>query len=190
MEKMNTKQTPKGARMLAAAGVLIAMNIILARVFAIPIGTTLRVSVSATPIFLSGLWFGPLVGGMCGAVSDIIGCILQGYAPNPFIFITSVLNGVMPALMLRYLFKNKLNFGKVFLIVLAHAVIGSLGFTTVGLHVYYGTPWGVLYASRTIQTAALVAANSVLVNLLYTSPLTSFVTRNFFTIPATARKQG
>ncbi|MDD3277386.1 MAG: folate family ECF transporter S component [Lachnospiraceae bacterium] len=191
MQKTNTKTKPQmNAKVLAAAGVLIAMNIVLARLLAIPIGSTLRITVSATPIFLSGLWFGPIVGGLCGGISDLVGCILQGYAPNPLILVTSVLNGVIPALMFRYVFKNKLNYGKVLLIVLIHGIIGSLGFTALGLHLYYGTPWSVLYTTRLIQTVALIAANSVLVNVLYESPLTDFVTRNFFAVPAAARKQG
>ena len=50
-------------RILAFAGVLIAMNIVLARLVAINIGPTLRITVSQTPIFLAGFWFGPVVGG-------------------------------------------------------------------------------------------------------------------------------
>ena len=41
-------------RILAFAGVLIAMNIVLARLVAINIGPTLRITVSQTPIFLAG----------------------------------------------------------------------------------------------------------------------------------------
>ena len=44
---------------VAAAAVLVAMNIILSRVFAINVGPTLRITISTTPIFLAGLWFGP-----------------------------------------------------------------------------------------------------------------------------------
>lgn len=51
------------------AGVLVAMNLVLARVLAINIGPTLRITVSATPIFLASLWLGPLVGGICGGAS-------------------------------------------------------------------------------------------------------------------------
>ena len=53
---------------VAAAAVLVAMNIILSRVFAINVGPTLRITISTTPIFLAGLWFGPLTGAVCGAI--------------------------------------------------------------------------------------------------------------------------
>lgn len=170
MKKLNIKT-------IAFAGVLIAMNLVLARVLAINIGPTLRITLSTTPIFLAGLWFGPAVGGVCGVSADLLGCLLQGYAPNPFILVTSLLSGMLPALMKKYLFHDRINPWKIAVIVALHGLIGSLGFTTVGLHIYYGTPWAVLYTTRVIQTVALVIANSILVSLLYHSPLTSYVGR-------------
>ena len=109
--------------------------------------------------------------------ADLLGCMLQGYAPNPFILVTSLLSGVLPAVMKEYLFHDRINLWKIAVIVAAHGLIGSLGFTTVGLHIFYGTPWAVLYTTRVIQTVALVIANSILVSILYQSPLTTFVTR-------------
>ena len=70
-------------RIMAFAGVIIAMNIVLARLVAINIGPTLRITVSQTPVYLAGFWFGPVVGGICGFLGDLIGSLLQGYAPNP-----------------------------------------------------------------------------------------------------------
>ncbi len=88
--------------------------------------------------------------------ADLLGCMLQGYAPNPFILVTSLLSGVLPAVMKKYLFHDRINLWKIAVIVAAHGLIGSLGFTTVGLHIFYGTPWAVLYTTRVIQTVALV----------------------------------
>lgn len=57
MKKLNVKT-------IVFAAVLVAMNLVLSRVLAINIGSTLRITVSATPIYLASLWFGPLVGGL------------------------------------------------------------------------------------------------------------------------------
>lgn len=160
------------------AGVLVAMNLVLARVLAINIGPTLRITVSATPIFLASLWLGPLVGGICGGASDLLGCLIQGYAPNPFILVTSVLAGVIPAVLKKYAFHDKVNTWKIAVMVAVHGLIGSMGFTTVGLHIYYGTPWSVLYTTRLIQTVALVVANSILVSILYQSVLTRYIMKS------------
>lgn len=162
------------------AGVLVAMNLVLARVLAINIGSTLRITVSATPIYLASLWLGPLVGGICGGVSDLLGCLIQGYAPNPFILVTSVLAGVIPGVMKKYVFHDKVNTWKIAVMIVLHGLVGSLGFTTAGLHIYYGTPWSVLYATRTIQTAALTVANTILVSILYHSVLTRYISQSVF----------
>lgn len=164
-------------RILAFAGVLIAMNIVLARLVAINIGPTLRITVSQTPIFLAGFWFGPVVGGICGFLGDLIGSLLQGYAPNPFISVSAILAGVLPGL-LRHILLKKTDLWRFLVIIGLQGVIGSLGFTCLGLHIYYGTPWSVLYASRLVQTPLLVVVNSVLVFILYRSPLTAYVKKS------------
>lgn len=128
-------------RILAFAGVLIAMNIVLARLVAINIGPTLRITVSQTPIFLAGFWFGPVVGGICGFLGDLIGSLLQGYAPNPFIAVSAILAGVLPGLLRHVLLKK-------------------------------ADLW------RFLQTPLLVVVNSILVFILYRSPLTAYVKKS------------
>ena len=168
MKKLNIK-------VVVFAGVLIAMNLILTRVLAINIGPTLRITLSDTPIYLAGLWFGPVIGGICGGASDILGCLLSGYAPNPLILGTSVLAGVLPGVMKKYFFHDKVNTWKIAVIAAVHGLIGSMGFTSLGLHIYYGTPWSVLLTTRLVQTIALAVANTLLVSILYQSVLTTYV---------------
>ena len=122
MKKLNIKT-------VVFAGVLVAMNLVLARVLAINIGTTLRITVSATPIYLAGFWFGPIIGGICGGLSDLLGCLIQGYAPNPFILVSSILTGVLPGLFKHYVFHDKMNTWKIAVVVIIHSLVGSLGFT-------------------------------------------------------------
>ena len=157
MKKLNVKT-------IVFAAVLVAMNLVLSRVLAINIGSTLRITVSATPIYLASLWFGPLVGGICGGLGDLLGCLIQGYAPNPLILVSSVLAGVIPAVFKKYVFRDKVNTWKI---------------AVIGLHVYYATPWSVLYATRVIQTIALTIANTILVSVLYQSALTTYVNQVF-----------
>ncbi len=168
MKKLNVKT-------VVFAGVLIAMNIILTRVFGIDLGPSLRISFGAVPIFLSGLWMGPVVGGLCGGVADVIGCIMKGYAFNPFITMTTMLAGIIPGVMKKYVFKGKLRAWHIAIMVVMQGLLGSMGFTTLGFHIFYGTPYAVLLPSRAIQTVGLVTANTILVSVLYLSPLTKMV---------------
>lgn len=164
-------------KVLVFAGVLTAMSIILTRVVAIPIGTSIRLSVGQTPVYLCGFWFGPLVGGICGFLSDFVGAILQGYAPNPMISLTAILAGVLPGLFRRFVLK-KMELWKVLAVIALHGIVGSLGLTCIGLHMYYGTPWAVIYAQRTVQTLLLVPLNAVVVFFLYKSPLTTMLQKS------------
>lgn len=173
MKKLNIKT-------VVFAGVLIAMNLVLERVLSIQIGNILRISLAKTPLYLASLWLGPMVGGICGGVSDLLGCLIAGYAPNPFITCSAILSGILPGLMKKYVFQNKLSWVKICIMIVLDSLIGSMGLTTLGLHIYYGTPWSVLYASRTIQTIALVVANTLTVAVLYQSVLTSYIQQNVY----------
>ncbi len=172
------KNNLKNIKILVFAAMMVAMNIVLSRVLAIPVGPTLRITFSQVPIYLCGFWFGPLVGGTSGFLGDLIGSLIQGYAPNPFISLSAILTGVLPALMKHYVFHDKISWWKVAIMLALNGIIGSLGFTTLGLHLYYGTPWSVLYATRPIQTILLTVTNTILVTLLYKSVLTSFIHQN------------
>lgn len=164
-------------KVLVFAGALIAMNIVLSRLLVLNIGPTLRITVSQTPVYLAGFWFGPAVGGVCGFLGDLIGSLLQGYAPNPFISLSAILTGVLPGIA-SYLIKKRMEIWHVLGVLVLNGLIGSLGFTCIGLHLYYGTPWAVLYAGRIVQTILLTAVNTVLVFFLYRSPLTGLVKKS------------
>ena len=164
-------------KVLVFAGALIAMNIVLSRLLVLNIGPTLRITVSQTPVYLAGFWFGPIVGGVCGFLGDLIGSLLQGYAPNPFISLSAILTGVLPGIA-SYLIKKRMEIWHVLGVLVLNGLIGSLGFTCIGLHLYYDTPWAVLYAGRIVQTILLTAVNTVLVFFLYRSPLTGLVKKS------------
>lgn len=174
---MRTKFTPQT---LAIAGVLVAMNIVLSKFIAIPIGDSLRITVSSVPIILAGIWLGPLAGGCCGFLGDFLGCLVSGYAPNPFISVSAILMGVLPALLLK-LFRvrggktteNKAAaFAFMYLRFLAAIaltmLVTSQGITTYGLAVMYGRPFGAQWLLRLPQSVLLVFVNSLLTCLLYT----------------------
>lgn len=84
-------------RDVAFAAVLAALSIV-ANSFSINTGT-FSISFSYTVCFMAGHFFGPLVGAIVGVVGDTIGCVVQGYAPNPLISVGSILVGLLPGLV-------------------------------------------------------------------------------------------
>ena len=161
-------------------GVLAALNIVLARLVSIPVGGTLRISVSSTPTMLAGLWFGPLCGGLVGLVGDLIGCMISGYAPNPFITCSAILTGLIPGLLASLTtiraaegrlpdeVRSLLRYLPYLAIVAATMLITSQGLTTFGLAFMYGSPFWPMFLSRLPQSCFLLIINSILVCLMHT----------------------
>ena len=158
---------------LAYCGVLVAMNILLSRVFTINLGTSIRINFSAAPIFLAGIWFGPAIGGLAGIAADLMGCVISGYAPFPLITVSTMLWGVIPGLMAKFLktrksasFTDALTgyMRVVFVLGITMALTSQL-ITTYALSAAYGTPFKVLFLSRLPVTVITLFSNAFVVDL-------------------------
>ncbi len=79
---MNDKKT--SVRTLTMLALLVAMSIVFSRVLSISTGFV-RFNLGSLPVLLAALLFGPGAGFAVGAVADIIGGVLAGYAINPLI---------------------------------------------------------------------------------------------------------
>lgn len=164
---MMKKQSPYT---LAYEGVLIAMNVVLSRLVSIPVGTSLRLTVSSVPVILSGMWFGSILGCATGVLGDLIGCVVSGYAPNPLITLSAALMGTIPALLKPFMIKEHSPVRRYlrFLAVIALTMmITSQGTSTLGLALMYGMPFRATWLTRLPQTVFLMVVNSLLCSLLY-----------------------
>ncbi|MBQ7671154.1 MAG: folate family ECF transporter S component [Clostridia bacterium] len=155
----------KNLRALIITAVFAALSIVLGKFAAINIGDTIRFSFENLPIMLTSFLLGPLWGGACGLVADVLGCILRGYAINPGITAAAVLMGVIPALMTRYILKKD---GTVPVLISGFTshVICSMLIKTVALHIVYLTPYGTLFATRVPTYAVIGLLESYICALL------------------------
>ena len=71
-------------RKLTMLALLTAMSIVFARVLSISTGFV-RFNLGSLPTLLAAVLFGPVEGFAVGAVADMIGSTLSGYAINPLI---------------------------------------------------------------------------------------------------------
>ena len=124
-------------RALTAAAMLTAMSVI------IGIVCKTALNFSNLPIILSGILFGPVVGGVVGAASDLISYLLspQTYPPNLVVTLGALLVGVTSGLVARFAVRKQGNLQIVLSGALAH-VVGSMIVKTIGLFQYYS--WAVL----------------------------------------------
>lgn len=175
MQKSNRKQQWNVSTLVYMA-LLVAMNLVLTRVFVIELGAY-RISVGSVTTIMAGLWLGPVAGGLCGFSADIIGCFMKGYAINPFITVAAILWGVIPALV-KPLFANKTKKMKaagICVSVIITAIISSLILTTAGLVIILGYNFYAIMPGRLVQFVCLIPIYCVLSCLLYLSPLTVMV---------------
>ncbi len=93
-------------KMITTCSLMAAISVILARLVIPMPNEYTRFSIEAVPVFLSGMLFGPLAGGLVGFVADFIGCLLSPYGFNPIFTIPPILYGVCAGLFRPLLKKN------------------------------------------------------------------------------------
>ena len=113
---------------------------------------------------LAAVLFGPVEGFAVGAVADMIGGTLSGYAINPLITLGAGSIGLTAGLLWRALPNLRLGLRTQISVFAGHAV-GSIVIDSLALHLFYNYPWSVL-VTRIPNALVLAAVNTVLVRLL------------------------
>lgn len=103
----------------------------------------LRVTFENLPIILSGMLFGPVVGGLVGGASDLVSYLLsaQAYPPNLIVTAGATAVGVIAGLTSRYLVRERGTMQIILSGGLGH-LVGSMIIKPIGLYQFYG--WAVL----------------------------------------------
>ena len=99
-----------------------------------------------------------------GAVADIIGGVLAGYAINPLITLGAGAIGLVAGFAWQKLSSLSTNLRLAASVLLGHFV-GSMVITSLALRLFYGYPWATL-AVRIPNALILSAVNVVLLRIL------------------------
>ncbi len=104
----------------------------------------LRITFENIPILLSGIMYGPAVGGMVGLASDLTSYFLssQVYPINPIVTFGAFSIGLVSGFFSHYVFRKKGYLRLILPSAIAH-IIGSMIIKPIGLFQFYS--WGVLY---------------------------------------------
>jgi len=171
-----TRQASKGkmtTRTLAYCALLAALSVVFARLIVPMPNSTTRFSIEAVPIFISGMLFGPLAGGLVGFSADFVGCLFSGYGFNPAFSIPPILYGVAAGLFRRFLAGEKLSIWKLFVAFIGPVVLGSILYQSTMLSLFYTRDEGFratlafFLTSRSIQFAITMVIDVVLIFLLF-----------------------
>ena len=151
----NTSRT--SVRTLVMLALLVAMSIVFSRVLSISTGFV-RFNLGSLPVLLAALLFGPGAGFAVGAVADIIGGVLAGYAINPLITLGAGAIGLVAGYAWQKLPDYRTGLRLSISVLLGHFV-GSMVINSLALRIFYGYAWSVLLA-RIPNALVLSAAAS------------------------------
>ena len=107
-------------------------------------GGLFRITFENLPILMAGIMFGPIVGGVVGAATDIISYFLSGqaYPLNLIVTLGATSIGVVSGFFAKYVFKKNGYARIIFPSAIAH-VVGSMIIKPIGLFTFYN--WAVLW---------------------------------------------
>ncbi len=155
------------AKALTLAAMLTAMSVVIG-VFCknfLNFGFGLyRITFENFPIILSGIFFGPVAGGIVGAATDIVSYLLssQEYPPNLIVTFGAITVGAISGIVSRFIVKKSGIKQIIFSGAAAH-IIGSMIIKSIGLFQYYG--WMVVV--RVPMYIVIASAEIALVCMMY-----------------------
>ena len=152
----------RNTRILTASAMLLAIAVILG-FFKIPVNQFMELRFAFLPIACTGMLFGPFVGGVVGALSDILGYLAKPTGPYfPGFTLSCALTGVIFGLLL----KGGKPFKSVVLAAAADQVIVGLLMNTFWISLLYGSPFLQLMEIRSIQAAIMFVLETVVIRLM------------------------
>ena len=121
-----------GLRTVAVASLMAALSVVFGKYLAFNATDFLRFSFENLPILLAGVLLGPVWGALVGAVADLVGCVLVGYAINPMVTLGAITIGLVGGAFWRIF--AALPYGlRLAVSVLSAHLCGSVLIKTVGL---------------------------------------------------------
>ena len=131
-----SKKALFSTRIVCFMGLMVALSIVLGKVLAFNIGDMIRFSLENLSIIFSGIALGPLGGLIVGVVSDLVGCLIVGYAINPYVTLGAALIGAVSGVAYKATSALSTLPRVIISVTLSHTV-GSIFVKTIGLAEFY-----------------------------------------------------
>jgi len=172
MQEKKRNQARMATKALVCCAMLAALSVVLARFLSYATPDGVRWSLDKFPLFLAGMFFGPLMGALTGFVADFVGSLMQ-FGFNPFLCPQAILYGLFGGL-LRWYIQKKPNVLRLGLSYLCPVALGSILYQSCMLAKFYfdGVYFeGVLYylSTRSIQFSIMLVVETAVLYLLLRS---------------------
>ncbi|MBO0420982.1 folate family ECF transporter S component [Vagococcus fluvialis] len=140
------------AKSIALMGVLMALDLILSRFFAIPT-QFVKISFAFIPLVFMGMLYTPIVAGSANALSDFIGANLFPTGPYfPGFTLTAFLSGFIYSV---FYYKKEMTLKRIITVNLIVTVFLNLGLNTLWLYMMYGKGALAFIPSRIISSSIM-----------------------------------
>lgn len=170
---MTQKKPLMATQTMAYCALLAALSVVLARLIIPMPNSSTRFSIEAVPIYMAGMLFGPLAGGLVGFCADFVGTLFSGYGFNPLFCVPPILYGVCGGLFRQYLAKN-VSIPRLFVGLIPPVLFGSILYQSATLAYVY--PTGTFIQSlilklttRSIQFSITMVLDVIVIYLLFRS---------------------
>lgn len=156
---------------ICCMAMLVALNIILTRVFSIRISFEgiegIRIGFGTLPVILAGVLLGARQGFITGVIGDLIGFQLNpsGFYLPTFTLVAG-LHGVLVPAMMSWFSDRILTLKKLVLVIGINNIITSLLLTPFLLQLHFGIPVIVTMPGRVIAQAILIPCMAIIINIL------------------------
>ncbi len=148
IKKLTTRDITKLA-------LLIALNVVFARMLSFQLTESIKLSTTFIVIALTGAIFGPFYGAIAAAVADIVGIILF---PSPYgIFLGFTLSAFIDGAIYGFLlYRRPIKIHHIVLAILTSTVIVSYGLNTLWLTITMNSPFLVIIQPRIIKSFVMI----------------------------------
>ena len=149
-------------RTLTTLAMLIAIEVILSRFLSIN-AWNIKIGFGFVPVLIAAILYGPLAGGLVGALSDFIGAVLFPIGTYfPGFTLTSFLMGLVFGL---FLYKKQGWLPGLAAVGINQFILG-LFLNTFWISVLYGSPYVPLLATRVFQSILLSVVQLICIQLI------------------------
>ena len=154
----------KNVYVLTVCALLVAIATVLGFFKLVVIPELIEIRFAFMPIGMSGMLFGPFIGGMVGALADVLGYLVNPTGPFfPGFTIATAISGVIYGV---FLYKKKVTIPRVMLAQAVESVVVSLLLNSLNLSILYGNGFIAVLTPKIIKAIALYPFKTALLYLV------------------------
>jgi len=170
----------KNTRILVFLGILTSMYVVLNFILDIPLTPSARIRFNFLPLSFAAGLFGPLLGGLVGAVGDVLAWVISPKgAYFPGLTLSAFISGLIYGL---FFYKQSKSVLRISLTVLIVSILIDLGLNTYWMTFIYGQGFMAILPTRLLKTAIMIPVQISMIFALwrYAGPLieNNFIKKN------------